>query len=477
MGYTEKIVIIGAGISGLACAYRLRQLGMPCVVLEATDRAGGVIATIRRDGFLFETGPQCPRFPASVWRLLRELRLEGEFVAGDPNAKRYILRSGRLHRAPFSPTGMIATGLVGLRSKWRILTEVLRSSQAPEYEESLADFVQRKFGAEVLDYLVDPIISTVYFGDAQQMGMESAFPALVQWERDYGSLARGAVRARNAKPRATEQKELTAEPRRSAKGRGLVVTDALPSLGSFRQGMAVLPEKLADDLGGRIRYRSGVTCVAPLATKDGKSEEGWQICLAGGEITTEHLILAVPAYIAAQALENSVPELASRLQAIEYAPLCAVASAYERGKVANALDGFGLMVPRREELHTICTFWNSSLFPERAPQGKVLLTTLARSGANHDGLVMSGEQCAQTVETETGRNLGITGEPLDQVVWKDERALPQYNVGHAQRVAEIESILRTVPGLHLAGNFLKGRSLGDCVELAYRVAEDVHGCV
>jgi len=114
VGYTQKVVVIGAGISGLACAYRLKRLGIPCLVLEARERAGGLIATIRRNGFLFETGPQCPRFPPSVWQLVRELNLDAEFVAGDPGAKRYIIRDGRLHGAPFSPGGLIGTRLVGL---------------------------------------------------------------------------------------------------------------------------------------------------------------------------------------------------------------------------------------------------------------------------------------------------------------------------------------------------------------------------
>jgi protoporphyrinogen/coproporphyrinogen III oxidase len=181
VGYTEKIVIIGAGISGLACAYRLTQLQIPSVVLEAGERAGGAIATVRRNGYLFEAGPQCPRFPASVWQLVRELNLESEFLAGDPKAKRYILRNGHLHPAPFSPQGLITTQLVGAATKFRILTEVFRTSHPPPQEESLAEFVQRKFGGEILDNLLDPIVSTVFLGDSYKMGMESAFPALVQW--------------------------------------------------------------------------------------------------------------------------------------------------------------------------------------------------------------------------------------------------------------------------------------------------------
>src|SRR5262249_9881560 len=149
MGFGKHVVVVGAGISGLACAYRLKQLGIHCIVLEASPRAGGVIATIRRDGFLFETGPQFPRFPALLWQLVSDLNLKHEFLAGNKEASRYILRNGRLEAAPFSPGGLLSTRLLGVSSKWRILTEAFRFSQPPPNEETLAEFVERKFGAEV----------------------------------------------------------------------------------------------------------------------------------------------------------------------------------------------------------------------------------------------------------------------------------------------------------------------------------------
>jgi protoporphyrinogen/coproporphyrinogen III oxidase len=475
VGYTQKVAVIGAGISGLACAYRLRQLGIHCLVLEAQARAGGLIATIRRNGFLFETGPQCPRFPPLVWRLVRELNLETEFIAGDAGAKRYILRNGRLNPAPFSPAGLVGTRLVGLRSKLRILTEVFGSSQPPLCEESLAEFVQRKFGSEVLDYLVDPLISTIFLGDAHKMGMASAFPALVEWERNQGSLVRGAIRAHTSKRRVREEGQSPKQAETNHKRDTLRVTDGLPSLGSFRSGMAALPERLAADLHEDIRYSAAITCVQQIRNGSGAAKAAWQIGLSCGEkVTAEQLILAVPAHVAAQLLENAAPQLASQLEAIEYAPVCAVGSAYDRSQVTDTLDGFGYMVPRREGLETICTFWNSSLFPGRAPEGKVLITSFAGRGMSNNGAAMGEEECVQIVEAENARALGIKGPSLDRVVWKDSRALPQYNVGHAQRVADIQNNLHTMPNLRIIGNFLKGRSIGDCVDLAFAAAQDVH---
>jgi oxygen-dependent protoporphyrinogen oxidase len=476
VGYKGKVVVIGAGISGLACAYRLKQLGIPSLVLEAKERPGGVIATIRRNGFLFETGPQCPRFPPSVWRLVRELNLESEFVPGDSKAKRYILRGGRLHLAPFSPSGLIKTRLLGWTSKFRILTEAFRYSQPPTYEESLSEFVERKFGQDVLENLVDPFISTIFFGDSHKMGMESAFPALVKWERDQGSLVRGAIRARKSQRDARMPDGSSADPRPNKNGRTLQVTQALPSLGSFRSGMGTLPEKLSEELKTEIRYRAPTTSVTLLPGDNGTSNAGWQICLSSGEkITAKHLILTVPSFVAAGLLKISVPHLSFHLNAIEYAPMYVISSAYEQSGVANSLDGFGFMVPRREGLNTICTFWNSSLFRERAPEGEVLMTSFAGRELSGTLAAMSEEECAQTVEAENARILGIRAIPVDRLVWKDTHALPQYNVGHERRVAEIYAILSTQPNLYLAGNFLRGTSIGDCIEVAYRLAENLHG--
>ena len=476
MEYTHKVVVIGAGISGLACAFHLRQLGMRPLVLEVSDRAGGVISTIRRNGFLFEAGPQCPRFPTALWELARELNLESEFVPGDPAAKRYILRRGHLHPAPFSPGGLLGTRLVGLGSKLRILSEAFRSSHPPAHEESLAEFIERKFGTEVLDYLVDPFISTIFLGDARRMGMESTFPALVEWERRQGSVARGAIRARRSKqndgaPRGTAKSVSSHRDRE-----GMRVTEALPSLGSFKAGMGTLPEKLAENLKDSIRYGAKIESIAPSRNEGSATRAGWQMRLATGEeIASDCLVLAVPAHAAARLMERASPQLASLLVAIEHAPMCVVSSAYNRSQVSHPLDGFGFMAPRRAGLHTICTFWNSSMFRGRAPDGTALMASFAGGTRDENLAALPEEECAQVIEAENAKVLGIVGPPVDRMVWRYAQALPQYNVGHAARVAEIQTVMRTLPNLRLAGNYLTGRSIGDCVGVAFRAADDLHG--
>jgi protoporphyrinogen/coproporphyrinogen III oxidase len=473
VGYTEKVVVIGAGISGLACAFRLQQLGLQPVVFEAAKRAGGVIETVRRNGFLFEGGPQCPRFPEPLWQLVGDLGLRNEFVAGDPKAKRYILRDGRLHLAPLTPGGLIRTGVVDTRSKLRIFTDLLRHTTPPQQEESLAEFVERNFGEEILDYLVDPFISTIFVADPRKMGMESAFPQLVEWERNHGSLLRGALAAR--KSRQNNAKRHDASDPAKKKAATLRVTDSLPSLGSFKAGMATLTEKLALQLKENIRYGEAAESITPMSSDNIGTDGGWSIQLSDGtQVAAEFLVLAVPAYVAARLLERSAPQLASLLNAIEYSPVCVVSAVYDSSNFPGPLDGFGFMVPKKEGKETICTFWNSSLFEGRAANGKTLITTFAGRGACSRLFTSSDEECARIIESENARVLEINGPSIDRVVWRNPRALPQYNVGHARRVAQIADALRDLPNLHIAGNYLTGRSIGDCVQIAFRVADDLH---
>lgn len=470
----ERVVVVGAGISGLSCAYRLKQLGIRALVLEEKERPGGLIASVRKDSRLFELGPQFPRFPSSVWQLVRALRLEHEFLAGDSRANRYILKDERLHAAPLSLAPLLSTRLLGFTSKFRILSEIIRYSRPPREEETLAEFVERKFGAEVLDNLVDPFVSTIFFGDCYKMGMESAFPMLVNWERENGSVIRGALRARRRKV-SDDSVRSPANPGRNQNQNMSRVTDTLPTLGSFRSGMATLPERLARELDPGVKYRRAVAGIARAPDEKGQSTNHWQIRLTTGEnIEAEQVVLAVPAFVAAALLQDSVPQLSSLLKSIEYAPLRVASFVYERSQVRHSLNGFGFMVPRREGLNTICTFWNSSLFPCRCGEREVLLTSFVRKLTGHGSSAAADEDWMFAVQSENSKTLGITGQPVDNVRWASPTALPQYNVGHVRRITEINSRLSSVPNLCLTGNFLRGRSIGDCVEVAFSLAEELH---
>jgi len=469
MGIDQQTVVIGGGITGLACAFRLQKSGARVTLLEASDRAGGEIATIRRRGFLFEAGPQCPRFPRAVWELVCELGLEKEFVSADPRAKRFVWKDGALHPAPLSPWGLIKTRLVGIGCKARFIAEPFRNWRPPQSEESLAQFVRRKFGDEAVDYLVDPFAASVYFSGPEEMGMESTLPSIARWEREFGSVFRGGIHSRRENGKRGASVERSATDNRPTPR--VPVTDFLPPLGSFRSGFATLTDRLGETLGDSLRLGACVEGVCPAADV---SQGRWRIRLRGGEeLLGESVVTATPAYEAARILQPVAPHLSSLLDGIPYSPLAVVASAYERNQVRHSLQGFGFNVPRREGLHVISCTWNSSLFAGRAPEGKVLITSFARPLPNEAFFEMAPEAIAEMVEGEVAEILGISGSPIDRAVWKYPRALPQYRVGHTQWVAAIRDALRSLPGLQLAGNYLEGRSIGDSIEIGCRAAEEV----
>jgi oxygen-dependent protoporphyrinogen oxidase len=461
MGVRQSVIVIGGGLTGLACAYRLKQSGIPVLLLEAADFAGGMMATTEKNGFLFEAGPQCPRFPLPLWELVRDLKLEDEFVPGDSRLPRYIVKNGRLHSAPFSPSGFIFTRLVGAASKYRILAEIFRRSQPPSGEESLAGFVRRKFDDDVLAYLGDPFISAIFAGDVEKMGVESAFPALARWEREHGSVLRGAIQSRKrGSPSATRKKPL-------------VVTESLPAMGSFRAGLGTLPKKIAQTLGDSIRLRAKVESIEADKTHE-EQDSIWRVRLSGGEeLGGAVVVVAAPAYEATRLLRSAAPELSAALSTISYAPMAVVSSGYDRAQVRNPLHGFGLMIPRREKLNTIFNVWNSSVFEGRAPKGNILMTSFAGGATNPAFLDRDEAAIAQIVGMEMGNLLGIDGPPVEQFVWKHVKALPQFNIGHGQTLETIRGALQGFPGLHLAGNYFEGRSLGDCVEAGSRTAEKI----
>jgi len=473
MSATQQVVVIGAGLTGLTCAFRLQQSGIRVLLLEAADSPGGLIATFEKNGFLFEAGPQCPRFAPALWALVRDLELQGEFVPGDSRLPRYLLKNGKLHKAPFSPFGFLATGLVGAGSKYRLLTEALRGSRPPADEESLAAFVRRKFDDEVLAYLVEPFISAIFAGSTEQIGVASAFPFLARWEREHGSVLRGAIRERKRNMPANLQP--MSQPASAAKhtGRKLAVTDALPAMGSFRRGLGTLPKALAQKLGDSIRFGAKVETIAGRAAA-GSADSPWRLRLSNGEeISSTALVVTAPAYEAARLLGTTAPALGAKLSELSYAPLVVVSSGYDRTQVRNSLHGFGLMIPRREQLNTFFNVWNSSVMGGRAPAGKVLLTSFAGGATNPEFVRREEKAIAQIVEAEMAAVLGINGPPIERLVWKFPKALPQFNVGHAQTAAGIRQAVAGLPGLFLAGNYLEGRSLGDCVEIGSRTAQEV----
>ncbi len=449
---SNQVVVIGGGISGLACAFRLQQLGVPVTLLEANERAGGLIGTVEKGGFLFESGPQSFHGTPALFDLIRQLGIEGEIVKADAQAPRFVFLHGRLSKISMSPQALLTSSLLGPGSRWKIASERFQRTKPPSEEESVASFVRRKFGHEVLEYLVSPFVSGVYAGDPEKLSLRAAFPTLDEWEREFGSVIRGAMKSRPAKEASTGP----------------------PPLCSFRRGMGTLMHTLAEKLGDNVRL--GACAAAANRSSSGSGgRHGYEICFAhaGCESTIEAraIVLAAPAYAAAHLVEPISAQLGKTLSGIAYAPVAVIASGYHEHQFGGAPQGFGFLVPRGEKLRTLGTVFNSSLFPDRSPEETVAITSFVGGATDPEIVEQKVEKIAAIVQEENARVLGITGPPIASAVWQHAKALPQYNLGHGHIVEAIRDAERESPGLFFAGNYLVGPAIGKCVEEGFKTAE------
>ena len=444
MGEPRQVIVIGAGISGLACAYRLKRLGLPVILLEASARVGGLVGSVRKDGFLFESGPQSFQGTEPLLELISEVGIEGELQRADPKAPRFIYLHGKLQKIPMTPQALMASSLLGLKSRAKIASEPFKRTKPPTKEESVADFVRRKFGHEILEYLVAPFVSGVYAGDPEKLSLKAAFPTLEEWEREYGSVLRGAMKSRPEKE----------------KGSGH------PPLCSFTDGVGALAGAIAGKLGDSVRLGAKVASV-------GRSTN-YQVCVeCGGQnemLEAAAVVIATPAYTASHIAAQVSSPLTHMLSGVAYAPVAVVACGYYDRQIAEKLEGFGFLVPRSEKVRTLGTVWNSCLFAGRAPAGSVAITSFIGGATDPNVMDRSEDEIAAIVQDENGRILQISGSPVASAAWKYPKALPQYNLGHGHVVEAIRDGERANPGLFFCGNYLEGPSLGKCVETANQTA-------
>jgi oxygen-dependent protoporphyrinogen oxidase len=448
---TQRVTILGAGISGLACAYRLGQLGISASVLEQSQHPGGLIDIVETEGFLFESGPQSFLGAEPLLTLVRELGLESELQIADPSAPRFIVKGRRLQKLPMSPQAMLRSSFLAPSSRLKLAAEPFRKSKPPESDETIASFVRRKFGNEILEYLVAPFVSGVYAGDPERLSLRAAFPQVDEWEREYGSVLRGAIKSR----RKGETKASRAQ------------------LCSFRQGVATLPRAIAKTLGANLYTGLHVARVSSRQSQPAVFDLEIANSSGTGQNSSGAVVVATAAYTAADLVREISPALCTALCGIAYAPVAVVAAGYKREHILDPLYGFGFLVPRKEQIRTLGTIWNSSLFRGRGPDGTVTMTSFIGGATDLEIVQHSDQEIARIVHHDNAMLLGINGEALAAKIWKYPRALPQYNVGHQQTVESIRSAESALPGLFLAGNYFDGPSLAKCVENGFQTAARV----
>lgn len=461
MATRVPILIVGAGISGLACAYYLRKSGLDAQVLEAAPRPGGVIRSERRDGFLLELGPQSFSGTPQLLDLCRDLGIQNELVEAPARAARFLLINGHLKPAPLSPPAFFASSLFSAGTKWSILRDLFGHTNPPADDESVAAFTRRKFSAELLDRLVGPFVSGIYAGDPEKLSLRAAFPQLHEAERTAGSVIRGMLRAAKSKPGPKQR----------------------PTLQSFREGNETLIKALAANLGSALRCSVEVTAIQKSSEQSAEAFAASLKTASGVEtIVADCLVLAVPTYVAVKLLSTetvsaNVSQDASPLAEIEYAPIAIVSLGYQQQDVGHSLDGFGFLIPRSERLRTLGTVWNSSLFPGRAPQGSVLLTSFLGGATDPQVAALSTEEITALVHREIAPILSIRSQPTFSNVEIYQRALPQYNLGHSARIATLERESSPLLNVRLVGNYLRGPALGACIDQAQAVANEIRSSV
>jgi protoporphyrinogen/coproporphyrinogen III oxidase len=448
------VLVVGAGISGLALTYYLRKSGLDAQIVESSARPGGVIRSERRDGFLLELGPQSFSGTPQLLELARELGIQNELLEAPPRAPRFLLLDGQLKPAPLSPPAFFASSLFSARTKWNILRDLFGRSAPPADDESVAAFIRRKFSAELLDKLVGPFVSGIYAGDPEKLSLRAAFPQLHEAERTAGSVIRGMMRAAKSKPGPKQR----------------------PTLQTFRDGNETLIKALAKNLGPALRTKVSVSEICPI---NAGSPAQYQVSLTSNgstdQVIADHLVLATPTHVTADLLCAIHPELASTLSPIEYAPIAVVSLGYPKSAITHSLDGFGFLIPRSSGLRALGSVWNSSLFPGRAPESHALFTSFIGGATDPQAVSLPPDDLVSQVHKEIAPLLKINQSPAFSNVTLYQRALPQYNLGHSERLASLQKFKAELPGLWLTGNYLRGPAIGACLEQALSLAGEMIG--
>lgn len=463
------VAVIGGGITGLAAAHVLSSAGpdLDITILEHSGRLGGKILTDRIDGYTIEGGPDSflSVKPRGVG-LSRELGLEDRFVRPvEANAGAFVLNRGRLVRLPEGLTGLVPsrlgpmfrTPLLSPAAKVRVAMELALRSKPGDEDESLGEFIERRFGGQVYDRMIEPLMAGIYAGDGHKLSLAATFPQLRETERTHGGIIRAALAAK---------RELARRGQAPGPKRGFL---------SFARGMDELVNRLEESLrsnGVTIETGADVRSIARSPV-----DRGFQVEVVSDSRPRlrmfDGVIVATPAWRAADLVRFVAPKAAEALAGIPHVSNALVAMAFDASRFPRKLRGYGYVVPRAEDRAVMAMTWVSSKWPDRAPEGNVLVRAfIGRSGQEQ---VLAGDDASliAIARREIEDVLGVTGEPDLIRVYRWERGMPQYNLGHLQRVETIRAECDAIPGFEIAGNMLRGVGIPDCIASGEQAAANL----
>lgn len=468
-----RIAVIGGGITGLAAAHHLAMANadLQVTLFESSRRLGGIIRTEEADEFLMELGPDSfiTNKPGGI-QLCEELGFADQLISTDTRYRKSLVLSrgrpravpdGFMLMSPEKPLAILTTPILSLKGRLRLLGEYFVRSAGAQDDESLASFVRRRFGAETLDRLVQPLVGGIYTSDPEKLSLRATLPRFLDMEQQHGGIIRAVLAASSSK-----QKQASRIAEAGARY-GLFAT---PS-GGLSQLVSAIEQKLAGCPGFTLRLNSPVQNLQQDTQQD---QTAWLLETFAGRQTFDAVIVTLPTHAAARLLsDDSFADLRQELQQVEYASSALVISGHQLSDFRDRMEAFGMVVPAVENREILAVSYASRKFPNRAPAGHILLRTFVGGAMQPELLDREDDEILDSVERELQGIYGLHRAPLFAEVIRYQRAMPQYHVGHISRVLRIEDQLKKFSGLQLAGSSYYGVGIPDSISSGRSAAETI----